>query len=173
MKKTIAVIGLGLIGGSMAMALKGFEDYELLGADVSQPTLRYALEHGIIDRASDEPAAAAAQADLVLLCMHPQGIVSFLTQHRDCFRPGAMVTDVCGIKGAVVRAVKGMFKDALLDYFDRYLKVHSRVKPHAGQVGDGAVPPLSSPAFCDPFGINTINSLQEFRICIHKRMKQW
>ena len=105
MKKTIAVIGLGLIGGSMAMALKGFEDYELLGADVSQPTLRYALEHGIIDRASDEPAAAAAQADLVLLCMHPQGIVSFLTQHRDCFRPGAMVTDVCGIKGAVVREI--------------------------------------------------------------------
>lgn len=108
MKKTIAVIGLGLIGGSMAMALKGFEDYELLGADVSQPTLRYALEHGIIDRASDEPAAAAAQADLVLLCMHPQGIVSFLTQHRDCFRPGAMVTDVCGIKGAVVRAAQGL-----------------------------------------------------------------
>ena len=69
--------------------------------------------------------------------------------------------------------LKGMFKDALLDYFDRYLKVRSRVKPHAGQVGGGAVPPLSSPAFCDPFGINTINSLQEFRICIHKRMKQW
>lgn len=58
--------------------------------------------------------------------------------------------------------LKGMFKDALLDYFDRYLKVRSRVKPHAGQVGGGAVPPLSSPAFCDPFGINTINSLQEF-----------
>ena len=58
--------------------------------------------------ASDEPAAAAAQADLVLLWMHPQGIVSFLTQHRDCFRPGAMVTDVCGIKGAVVRAAQGL-----------------------------------------------------------------
>jgi len=104
MKKTIAVIGLGLIGGSMAMALKGFEDYELLGVDVSQPTLRYALEHGIVDRATDNAEKALAQADVVFLCMHPQGIVSFLDQHRDHFKPGAMVTDVCGVKGAVVAA---------------------------------------------------------------------
>ena len=35
MKKQIAIIGLGLIGGSMAMALRGFEDYELVGVDLS------------------------------------------------------------------------------------------------------------------------------------------
>ena len=46
MKKTIAVVGLGLIGGSLALALKGFEDFEIVGVDVSQPTLRYAAEHG-------------------------------------------------------------------------------------------------------------------------------
>ena len=106
MGKTIAVIGLGLIGGSMAMALKDFEGYELLGVDVSQPTLRYALEHNIVDRTSDDPASAVAQADVVFLCMHPQGIVNFLSEHRDHFKPGAMVTDVCGVKGAILKAAQ-------------------------------------------------------------------
>ena len=106
MKKTMAIVGLGLIGGSMAMALHGFEEYELLGVDVSQPTLRYALEHGIVDRISEDAQAALGQADVVFLCMHPQGIVNFLEQHREHFKPGAMVTDVCGVKGAIVQAAR-------------------------------------------------------------------
>ena len=46
MKQTMLIVGLGLIGGSLALALKGFEDFEIVGVDVSQPTLRYAAEHG-------------------------------------------------------------------------------------------------------------------------------
>ena len=53
MKKTILVVGLGLIGGSLAIGLKGFEDYEIVGCDVSQPTLRFAAEHGICDRPTE------------------------------------------------------------------------------------------------------------------------
>ncbi len=106
MKKTIAVVGLGLIGGSMAMALHGFEEYEILGVDVSQPTLRYALEHGITDRISENAAAALGEADVVFLCMHPQGIVNFLSEYRAHFKAGAMVTDVCGVKGAILEAAK-------------------------------------------------------------------
>ena len=45
---------------------------------------------------------ALAQADLVFLCMHPRGIQEFLSEHRDHFRPGSLVTDVCGVKGAIV-----------------------------------------------------------------------
>ena len=106
MGKTMAIVGLGLIGGSMAMALRGFEEYELLGVDVSQPTLRYALEHGIVDRISEDARTALSQADVVFLCMHPQGIVNFLDQHKENFKPGAMVTDVCGVKGAIVQAAR-------------------------------------------------------------------
>ena len=40
MDKTIVIVGLGLIGGSMAKALRGFEGFRILGVDVSQPTLR-------------------------------------------------------------------------------------------------------------------------------------
>lgn len=48
-RKRIVVVGLGLIGGSLALALKGFEGYEIVGVDVSQPTLRFAVEHGVGD----------------------------------------------------------------------------------------------------------------------------
>ena len=106
MDKTIVIVGLGLIGGSMAKALRGFEGFRILGVDVSQPTLRYALEQEIVDQADEDPVKALAAGDLVFLCLHPRGIVEFMAEHRDHFKPGAMVTDVCGIKGAILEGAK-------------------------------------------------------------------
>ena len=104
MKKQIAIIGLGLIGGSMAMALRGFEDFEIVGVDTDPATLDFAAAHGVADRLTSDGAAAIAEADVVYLCLHPRGIVDFLSAHRGDFRPGSLVTDVCGIKTAVVDA---------------------------------------------------------------------
>ena len=106
MNRHIIIVGLGLIGGSMAKALRGFEDFDLIGVDVSQPTLRYAVENGIVDWGEENPAKALAQGDLVFLCLHPRGIVEFMAAHRDHFKEGAMVTDVCGIKGAILEGAK-------------------------------------------------------------------
>ena len=106
MKKTIVIVGLGLIGGSLAIALKGFEDYEIVGVDVSQPTLRFAAEHGVGDRVTGEAAEVIPGADVVVLALHPRGIVRFLEEHRDNFKPGALVTDVCGVKTAVMEGAK-------------------------------------------------------------------
>ena len=108
MNRHIVIVGLGLIGGSMARALRGFEDFDIIGLDVSQPTLRFALENHIIDRAETDPVQALAHGDLVFLCLHPQGIVDFLAEHRDHFKAGAMVTDVCGIKSAILEAAKAL-----------------------------------------------------------------
>ena len=104
MNKSIAIIGLGLIGGSMAMALRGFEDYEIVGVDRDPATLAFAAAHGVADRLTDDAAASIAAADLVYLCLHPRAIVEFLRAHRTDFKPGSLVTDVCGIKTAVVDA---------------------------------------------------------------------
>ena len=108
MNKHIVIAGLGLIGGSMAKALRGFGDFDIIGVDVSQPTLRYALENGIIDLAEEDPVKALAAGDLVFLCLHPEGIVDFMARHRDHFKPGAMVTDVCGVKGAILEGAKAL-----------------------------------------------------------------
>ena len=108
MKKTLAIIGLGLIGGSLAIALKGFEDYEIVGVDVSQPTLRYAAEHGVGDRVTERAEEVLPQADVVALALHPQGILDFLAAHRDRFKPGALVWDVCGVKTAILEGAQGL-----------------------------------------------------------------
>ena len=104
MCKRIAIIGLGLIGGSMAMALKGFEDYEIVGVDRDPATLEFARTHGVADYLSTDAGQAVSTADVVYLCLHPRGIVDFLSTYRACFRPGTLVTDVCGIKTAIVDA---------------------------------------------------------------------
>ena len=106
MKKRLVIVGLGLIGGSMAIALKGFEDFEIVGVDVSQPTLRYAAEHGVGDWVTERAADVIPQADVVALALHPQGIIDFLTANRDQFKPGALVWDVCGVKSAILEAAR-------------------------------------------------------------------
>ena len=106
MRKQIVIVGLGLIGGSLAMALKGFEDYELVGVDCSESTLDYAREHGVCDRVVPDAAEVLPEADVVWLCQHPQGILDFMQEHRAEFKPGALVTDVCGIKSAIMEGAK-------------------------------------------------------------------
>ena len=61
-----------------------------------------AAAHGVADRLTDDAPAVLSQADVVYLCLHPRGIVRFLEANRDRFKPGALVTDVCGIKTAIV-----------------------------------------------------------------------
>ena len=106
MKKVIAIVGLGLIGGSLAAALRGFEDYEVVGVARRQETLDYAREHGVCDRGTLDAAQALAEADVTFLCTAPSTVVRYLRDYREVFRPGSLVTDVCGIKTAIMKAAQ-------------------------------------------------------------------
>ena len=66
MKKRLVIVGLGLIGGSLAKALRGFEDYEIIGVDVSQPTLRYAMEQDIVGRGGPSPGAGGGRPGIFM-----------------------------------------------------------------------------------------------------------
>ena len=81
--KVIAVVGLGLIGGSMAAALRGFEDYTVTGVVRRQETADYAISHGVCDRVTMDPMEILPEADLVYLCMDPRGIVDYMARYRD------------------------------------------------------------------------------------------
>lgn len=105
-EKIIAVVGLGLIGGSMAAALRGFEDYTVVGVVRRQETAEYAMSHGVCDRVTLEPMEVLPKADIVYLCMNPRGIVEYLAKYRDAFKPGALVTDVGGVKTAIMEGAK-------------------------------------------------------------------
>ena len=103
-QKRILVVGLGLIGGSLAMALQGFEDFEVVGAVRSQATHDKAAAMGAADRLTFDPAAELPGADVVILCQDPAGIIAFLQEHRERFKPGCLIWDVCGVKTAVMEA---------------------------------------------------------------------
>lgn len=100
--KRIVVVGLGLIGGSMAMALQGFEGYEVVGVVRSTSTYQKAVERHAADRVTYNAAEELPGADVVILAQDPQGIVSFLEEHRSHFKPGSVIVDVCGVKRAIV-----------------------------------------------------------------------
>lgn len=104
--KKIAVVGLGLIGGSMAAALRGFEDYEIVGVVRREATAQYAMEHGVVDAVTMDAKAALAEADVTFLCMNPRQIVRYISEHRDDFKQGSLVSDVCGIKTSIMAAAE-------------------------------------------------------------------
>ena len=94
-QRQILVVGLGLIGGSLALALQGFEDYVVLGGVRSRSTYEKAVARVVEE---------LEKSDVVILCQDPQGIMDFLRDHREKFRPGSLVLDVCGIKTAIMEA---------------------------------------------------------------------
>ena len=106
MGKRIAIVGLGLIGGSMALALKGFEDYTVVGVVRRRATADYALAHGVGDEVTLDAGTALRQADVTVLCINPRDIVDYMREHRADFKPGSLVTDVCGIKGAIMEGAE-------------------------------------------------------------------
>ena len=106
MKQKIVIVGLGLIGASLAMALEGFEGCELAGVVRSDATRDYAVEHHVCDRVTQNADEVLPTADVVWLCLHPQGILDFMREHRSRFKPGALVTDVCGVKTAIMEGAQ-------------------------------------------------------------------
>ena len=96
----IAVIGLGLIGGSICKALKANTFHHIMGIDTNADTVRKALEQGAIDE--EITVDRLGEAGLTIVALYPLQIVKFVQENADKFRKGSIVIDICGIKGYVV-----------------------------------------------------------------------
>ena len=115
--RSVAIVGVGLIGGSFAAALKRLDDTpKVVGINRNQDSLAYALEHGIIDEGA-APGSESANSwlsaggvDLVVLGMPPNHVEEWLhtlaANHYD-----GVVTDVASTKGGVLRAVRRALPD--------------------------------------------------------------
>lgn len=97
----IAVVGLGLIGGSVCKALKANTFHHIMGIDTNPETIRKALEQGAIDEAIDE--SRLSEANLTIVALYPVPTVEFVKNNADKFRKGSIVIDVSGVKGYVVK----------------------------------------------------------------------
>ncbi len=100
----IAIIGLGLIGGSLARALRQNTSHHIIGCDVNADSLASALKTGAICEAVND----VPKADVYFLAMSPSSTVCYLERYAADFSKGAIVTDVCGIKQMVTKVCEAV-----------------------------------------------------------------
>lgn len=105
----IMIVGLGLIGGSMALALANYPDTEIYGVDRDDTTRFEALGLGAVLSAwRDADSAPLESMDVVVLCLHPEAAADFVRSHAQRLAPGSLLTDVCGVKRPLHEAVQAI-----------------------------------------------------------------
>ena len=110
-KKKILIVGLGLIGGSYARALRRF-GYTVLAIDTDAEAIRFALENGIIDEgATEADPELIGSADCIIMALYPTKIVDWIGQNQQYFKSGIRITDVTGIKSAVVYDIQNLLRE--------------------------------------------------------------
>ncbi|MBR4991874.1 MAG: prephenate dehydrogenase [Clostridia bacterium] len=104
------IVGLGLLGGSYAKALKK-QGYTVEAVTRSQSSIDYALENGIIDGGAAFPDPdIIGRADMVVLAMYPKTLMEWVAENQKYFKAGALITDVTGVKTCVVEPVQQMLR---------------------------------------------------------------
>lgn len=135
---TLAVIGVGLVGGSLAMALRrAAAAGSIVGFDRDAQALERAAALGVIDRAADSVSEAVKGADLVVVAVPVRAIGRVLHDVSLALRADAVVTDVGSTKGEVL----AIAAQELRDRASRFVPGH----PIAGRETSGveaAVPDL-------------------------------
>ena len=95
----IGIVGLGLIGGSIAKTIRKNTAHRIFGSDIQQSVvLKAKVMEAIDDELTQENIGAC---DLIILALYPDATIDFLRTHADAIKPGATVVDCCGIKKSV------------------------------------------------------------------------
>lgn len=116
----VAIVGLGLIGGSLALAARAAGVFgHVAGVGRNRANLDVGLARGAIDEAGDDPVAAASGADLVVLGVPVAAMAPIVRAMLPALGRGAIVTDVGSVKGPLVADL-----DALLEGRARFVGGH-------------------------------------------------
>ena len=94
----ILIVGLGVIGGGYAMALKKAGYTEVYGVDKNKETLEKAKKLGIIKEGFIKEDEIISQMDLVVLAIYPNLVKDFIIRNKNKFKENLLITDVTGIK---------------------------------------------------------------------------
>ncbi|MBO4220186.1 MAG: prephenate dehydrogenase [Clostridia bacterium] len=107
----IMIVGLGLMGGSYARALKRL-GFHVSAIDKDPESIEYAVKNGIIDRGYTEPDAdAVGNADALIFALYPGVFREWIREYGKLLKPGARITDVTGVKRCIVYDIQDMLKD--------------------------------------------------------------
>jgi prephenate dehydrogenase len=102
----ICIIGLGLVGGTYALALRENPKINKIAAiDINQEAINKAIELGIIDNGGTDSKDFLPEADLVIISLYPKLILDFIKDNLDNFKKGAIITDAAGVKKNIMDEV--------------------------------------------------------------------
>lgn len=99
----IGIVGLGLIGGSMAKSIKARTGHTVYGTDLGAETMTMARMCGAIDAPLTEENLPSC--DLILVAIRPQAAIDWVKSHAAAISKSAIVVDLCGVKRSVVAAI--------------------------------------------------------------------
>ncbi len=113
----ICIIGMGLVGGSLARALRqAGACREIVGCDLSEERLNEALQLNAIDSGATDMASAVRDADAVVLAAPVGAMPALFESLKKCVSPTTIITDVGSTKGSIVDAAQRVF-DGLPENF--------------------------------------------------------
>ena len=108
--KKILIVGLGLIGGSYAMALKR-QGYTVNAITNDERSIEYALNNSLIDKGSafvDEELIN--NADIIVFALYPHVFIEWIKEYGHLIKEGTIITDVTGVKASIVYEIQSLLK---------------------------------------------------------------
>ena len=112
-QRNFCIVGLGLLGGSYARGLTE-AGCRVTAVDVRGEAIRFALDKGWIAQGTTEDARLLLeQAEAVVLGLYPHALIDWVRANARFLRPGTLVTDVCGVKQAVVGPVQNAMPEGV------------------------------------------------------------
>lgn len=110
--KNITIVGLGMEGGSFAIAIKEFiNPKNLFAIDIDENILIAAEKLDVISKGFTDPADVLGESDIVILCIYPSLVIDFVKEHMENFKSGCIITDVAGVKRHIVNELSGIVRD--------------------------------------------------------------
>lgn len=111
--KNILIVGLGLLGGCYAMALSRW-GYKVSAITLKQEDINYALENDIITYGTTEVEEDLVKnADLIIFALYPHIFLEWIEKHGYLIKEGAVITDVTGVKTAIIDKVQSALKQGV------------------------------------------------------------
>lgn len=108
---TICVVGMGLMGASLAMALRGFHDAHIIALNRSEKAIEQALKDGVADEAysfvkhQERAEEALGRSDLVIVCLYATAAIDFIQKYARYGKNGSVWSDVTGVKESFIANV--------------------------------------------------------------------
>lgn len=138
---TYGIVGLGLMGGSLAKAIRTnvleagnandkCSEGKIFGLDINESSLSVAKENHVIDKgfSADQTEEMLKQCDFVYICLYPHATVNFIQKYESAFKTGAVISDISGVKKIILECAEKISRKDI-----HFIAGH----PMAGSEGEG------------------------------------